>query len=66
MPTERHGAAHRIKATKVQDQSGHHQKTQTSDSDWVPTKIDWSKEPKGLGDDPEDFDPRTGKITRLY
>ena len=27
---ERHGAAHTIKATRTQDQSAHHQKTQGS------------------------------------
>jgi hypothetical protein len=27
MPKERHGAAHRITATRKQDQSGHHQVT---------------------------------------
>ena len=59
MPAERHGAAHRITATKSQDQSGHYQKTN------APGKIDWSKEPKGLGEDAEDFDPRTGRTTKL-
>ena len=57
---ERHGAAHRITATRKQDQSGHYQKTR------APTgAIDWSKEPKGLGEGAEDFDPVTGKVTKL-
>ena len=35
MPTERHGAAHRITATRKQDQSQHHQVTRAPGGDRV-------------------------------
>jgi len=35
MPTERHGAAHRITATRTQDQSSHHQVTRAPVGDRV-------------------------------
>ena len=42
MPTERHGAAHRITATRKQDQSAHHQVTRApvGDDRIIPAK--WS------------------------